>query len=439
MSKLFLVPIDLNKLELLQPRAQQLASDPGSPVSGQFYYHTGNNALRFYNGSAWIQLGRLDQVTAPSASVAMNTQKLTGLAAGTTAGDSVRYEQAVLITGVNAFTANQPMGGFKLTGLAAGTTAGDSVRYEQAVLVTGVNAFTADQSLGGFKLTNVGTPTNGTDAANKDYVDGVASGLDVKASVRIATTGAETYTISGGAVTQIAGTSVDGVTGAVGNRILIKDAPASSGAGSAGSTQPGNGIYVVTNATTNLTVSRATDADTSAEVTAGMFTFVAEGTTNQDTGWILSTNDSITLNTTALTFVQFSQAGTITAGAGLTKTGSTIDVVAADGSITVNADSITVGLVPVSKGGTNATTAASARTNLAVPGQYAASFGDGAATSFNIDHNLGNLDCVVEVYRNSDGVKVETDVTHSTTNRVIIAVASAPSSNQYRAVVHANQ
>lgn len=59
--------------------------------------------------------------------------KLTGLGAGTAAGNSVRYEQAILISGVNAFTANQPMGSHKLTGLSAGTTAGDSLRFEQIV------------------------------------------------------------------------------------------------------------------------------------------------------------------------------------------------------------------------------------------------------------------------------------------------------------------
>ncbi len=70
-------------------------------------------------------------------------------------------------------TANLPMGAFKLTGLAAGSGAGDSVRYEQAILASGVNAFGADQSLGGFKLTNVATPTLNGDAANRGYVLGL--------------------------------------------------------------------------------------------------------------------------------------------------------------------------------------------------------------------------------------------------------------------------
>jgi hypothetical protein len=91
-------------------------------------------------------------------------------------------------------------------------------------------------------------------------------------------------------------------------------------------------------------LTRATDADNSptGEVTAGMFTFVEEGTTNADSGWVMTTNDAITLDTTALAFVQFSGAGQITAGDGLTKTGNTINAVGTTSRITANADSIDI-------------------------------------------------------------------------------------------------
>jgi phage-related tail fiber protein len=80
-----------------------------------------------------------------------------------------------------------------------------------------------------------------------------------------------------------------------------------------------------------------------------MFTFVAEGTANADSGWVLTTNDTITLDTTALAFAQFSGVGQITAGAGLTKTGNAIDVVtASSGRIVVNADSIDLATTGVS-------------------------------------------------------------------------------------------
>jgi len=189
---------------------------------------------------------------------------------------------------------------------------------------TGTVPFTADQPMGTHKLTGLGDPTNPQDAATKAYVDALTVGLDVKASVRAATT-------TNGALSTAFenGDTIDGVTLATGDRILIKNQIAGLE----------NGIYVVA---ASGAPSRATDADVSAEVTGGMFTFVMEGTVNADTGWVLTTNDPITLGTTSLTFAQFSAAGIITAGAGLVKTGSTLDVVAGDDSILVNADELHV-------------------------------------------------------------------------------------------------
>jgi hypothetical protein len=168
-------------------------------------------------------------------------------------------------------------------------------------------------------ITLAADPTNALHAATKQYVDATATGLDVKASVRAATVGSN-ITLSG---TQ----TIDGVALVAGNRVLVKDQ----------STTSQNGIYVVAAGAW----SRATDADVDAEVHAGMFTFVTEGTVNADSGWVLTTNDPITVGTTGLSFSQFSGAGQITAGAGLTKNGNTIDVATADaGRIVVNADSI---------------------------------------------------------------------------------------------------
>jgi hypothetical protein len=238
------------------------------------------------------------------------------------------------------------------------------VRSKQQFLVTDNVSF---QDL--YRLTNLVNPTNAQDAATKAYVDSVKQALDIKDSVRVATTGAESYTIATGAVTQIAGTSIDGVTIAVGDRILVKNAPAATGAGagagSANTSNPANGIYVVTNATTNLTMQRSTDADVSADVTAGLFVFVAEGTAGADNGYVLTTNDAITLNTTGLTFTQFSGAGQITAGAGLTKTGNTIDVVGTAGRIVANADSIDLATVGTAGTYTKVTTDAYGRVSSA--------------------------------------------------------------------------
>lgn len=179
---------------------------------------------------------------------------------------------------------------------------------------------TAAVALNTQRITGLGDPTNAQDAATKAYVDAVKTGLDIKDSCRAATTA--NITLSG---TQ----TVDGVVLIAGDRVLVKDQGTASG----------NGIYVVAAGAW----SRASDADNTpgSEVTAGMFTFIAEGTTNADSGWVLTTNDTITLDTTSLTFAQFSGAGQITAGAGLTKTGNALDVASTGGgSLTIAADSI---------------------------------------------------------------------------------------------------
>lgn len=182
---------------------------------------------------------------------------------------------------------------------------------------------TASVSLNSQKITNLAAPSADSDAATKAYVDASRQGLDVKDSVRVATTA--DITLSG---TQ----TIDGVSVIAGNRVLVKDQ----------STASGNGIYVVAAGSW----SRATDADVSAKVTAGMFTFVEEGTANADAGWVLTTNNPITLDTTGLTFAQFSGAGQIEAGTGLTKAANTINVNTASASrIVVNADNIDLATV----------------------------------------------------------------------------------------------
>lgn len=184
---------------------------------------------------------------------------------------------------------------------------------------------TANVSLNSWNLTNLADPVNAQDAATKAYVDAARQGLDAKDSVRVATTANVALT---GATT----TTIDGVTLAAGNRILVKNQTTGSE----------NGIYVFATGAW----SRATDADTSAKVSSGLFVFVEEGTVNSDSGWVLTTDGVITIGTTSLSFAQFSGAGQITAGMGLTKTGNTIDVGTVSTSrIVVNADNIDLALV----------------------------------------------------------------------------------------------
>ena len=185
-------------------------------------------------------------------------------------------------------------------------------------------------SANSFKITSLATPTTGTDAANKNYVDSIASGLDVKQSCLVATTGALpafTYnpgssglgaTITGNANGAIG--TIDGVPiAATGIRILVKNETAGNA--------PYNGIYVVTalgDSSNPYVLTRAADFNSNVNITPGAFTFIESGTVQADTGWVLATDGAITVGSTGLIFNQFSQTAAVNAGNGLTKVGNTI-------------------------------------------------------------------------------------------------------------------
>ncbi len=216
---------------------------------------------------------------------------------------------------------------FKLIGIGTNVQygkRGPRIRDDGAGVLQARNA--ADTLLNRFQ---VATPTADDDAATKAYVDGVASGLDVKASVRAKTSasGAETNTIdtwtsSGSGVGKTltspdnltANNDFDGVTLLINERVLV------TFAGGADTTPDlDNGIYEITQLATGAApaiLTRATDADENPEpitgtdeLSAGAFTFVTEGTEHADTGWVLITNDAITIDTTTLEFSQFSDKG----------------------------------------------------------------------------------------------------------------------------------
>jgi len=175
----------------------------------------------------------------------------------------------------------------------------------------------------------------------KQYVDSVASGLDVKDSVRVATTGPlGVYTYNNGTsgvgatlTFSTAVTTVDGVTLADGDKILVKNEP------SAGAFDAYNGIYVRTSSTV---WTRDIEADTSVELTGGSFVFVEEGTIGSENGYVFTHNGLPTIGTTQLPVSQFSGAGQITAGAALSKTGNQLDVNVDNSSIEVTTDALNV-------------------------------------------------------------------------------------------------
>lgn len=161
---------------------------------------------------------------------------------------------------------------------------------------------TAAVSFNSQNITNLADPSNAQDAATKNYVDQVAQGLDVKASCLAATTGS--ITLSGAQ-------TIDGVSVTTGDRVLVKNQGTASQ----------NGIYVADTGAW----SRSSDADTWDELVSA-FVFVEEGASNADNGYVCTVDAGGTLGVTAVTWEQFSGAGQITAGNGLSKTGNTLDV-----------------------------------------------------------------------------------------------------------------
>ena len=175
-------------------------------------------------------------------------------------------------------------------------TAGSQASLSDLAVPTSAFSFNSQN------LTNLADPVNAQDAATKSYVDSAAQGLDTKASCVVATTAS---------ITLVGSQTIDGVTVVVGDRVLVKNqsAPAQ------------NGIYVVQ--TTPWT--RSTDMDVWDEFPSA-YTFIEQGATQADTGWVCTSNQGGTLGTTAVTWAQFSGAGSYTAGTGLSLTGTVFSI-----------------------------------------------------------------------------------------------------------------
>lgn len=205
---------------------------------------------------------------------------------------------------------------------ALGTAAiGTSLRYARADHVhamptlSQVGAPTAAVSLNSQRITNLADPTGAQDAVTKSYVDSVAQGLDVKSSVLVATTA--NITLSGLQ-------TIDGITVVANDRVLVKDQ----------TTAAQNGVYLAQSGAWT----RASDMDVWGEFVSAFF-FVERGTSQADSGWVCTVDPGGTLETTSVTFAQFSGSGSYQAGAGLTLTGNILAVGAGTG-ITVNADDV---------------------------------------------------------------------------------------------------
>lgn len=224
--------------------------------------------------------------------------------------DLGKIATAIQRDGSVAFTANQPMGGFKLTGLAAGSGSGDSVRYEQAILTSGFNPFAAAQSMGGFNLTNLADPVGSQDAVTLAYLQARLNGLTPKAPVRAASLADVDLGVAADP------SPFDGVTLANGDRVLLKNqtAPAQ------------NGIYVAVTAIDPTTWIRSTDMDslTPVDEVNGAWVAVREGS---QAGQVFVQYGTVaTIGTDPINFSYFNPIAGLIGGDMITFAGSTFSV-----------------------------------------------------------------------------------------------------------------
>lgn len=331
--------------------------------SGQALITDGSGAVSFTTISTILTVGA-DTGSNDSVSLVNDTLTFTG-GEGI---DTAVTNNTITISGENASTSNKGIASFDATDftVSSGAVAVNAITLGSSTLnpgatttdIAGLTSLTVDNinvngneitstntngnislspngsgvvDVNNSRISNVTDPTATQDAATKGYVDAVKQALDIKDSVRVATTANITI-----ATALNVGDAIDGVTLADGDRVLVKNQTTASQ----------NGIY-----TAGSSPVRSTDANISAEVTSGMFCFVEEGTVGGDNGFVLTTNDPITLDTTALTFVQFSGAGQVVAGDALSKSGNTVNVNDDNITLEVSSDTLRIkGITATAKG-----------------------------------------------------------------------------------------
>jgi hypothetical protein len=300
------------------------ATIPTTDLSGTVSNAQLANSAITINGSS-VSLGGSITVTATASNALTIGTGLTGTSYNGSAPVTIAIDSTVAtLTGTQTFT-NKSISGSTNTL----SNIGNSSLTNSSITLGTSNIALGATELAPAGLTSVTVtqdPTSALQLATKQYVDAVAEGLHIHASCAAATTGT-LASITGGTVTynngtagvgatltlSVALTTLDGYTLLNGDRVLVKNE----------ATQANNGIY--TWATGGTVLTRATDFDTAAEMASGDFTFVSNGTLYADTGWV-QTNAVTVVGTSPVTWVQFSGAGTYTAGTGLTLAGTQFSI-----------------------------------------------------------------------------------------------------------------
>jgi len=411
---------------------------PANPPAGSFKFYPKSDGNFYRLDSAGNEsVFSVGGATPPATTTTQGIIQLAGDLTGTAASPQIA---AGVITDADVNAANKDgavgTASMRTLGSGAAQAMPGNRTLDAIALPTGPVAYN------GQRITGLADPASPQDASTKNYVDATVQGLDVKQSVRLASTA--NISISS------APTTLDGVTLVLGDRILLKDQ----------TTPSENGLWIFNVAGLGLT--RTPDADISAEVTSGMYTFVEEGTVNADSGWTLTTNNPIVLGTTGLTFAQFSGAGSVVAGAGLTKTGNTLDVIGTTNRISVAADSIdisatyvgqtsitTLGTITagtwngtaigLANGGTGQTTAKAARESGLLSAGYYSSATHGAGTTISIPQATHLLRAtrglVVQAQIEATGEMVLPDMVVAANGDVTITFGLSQTANTIRATI----